>query len=863
MKGLHRRIIVRSVFLRLIISCLLLSFFSTKLYALESVVLQLKWKHQFQFAGYYMAKELGIYESAGLDVSIIEAHPGIAPIEEVVQGRADFGVGTSDLVRYRAEGYPVVVLGVIFQHSPMVIITPKHNASYSIHDLVKLPIMIEPHAADVWAYFQNEGVDIQQVNNIEHSFDVNDLISGKASGMAVYLTDEPFTLEKKGFEYQVFYPRTAGIDFYADNFFTTEALIKNKPELVRAFVKATTAGWKYAMSHTNETVDVIYNRYSQRHSKEHLQFEAEKMLAFIQPDIVEPGYMNKGRWQHIIDTYMQLGIIQQRPDIDGFLYATQHENNLTGLYRIMLLVFIIVVVLSLLLSRFIWLNWRLRQEIQHNKKIEDELRLSSKKIEAAKTQAEKANTFKSHFLASVSHDLRTPLTAVIGFSEQALLDYRNNKDCSAALDSVLNNSRNICEMINELADLAQIESDTLQVKPVMLELQSLLQELDVAMKEKASLKQINFNLQLQWPLPRQLYIDAIYLRQVFFNLLNNAIKFTDNGMVTLQVSASDDHLLCKVIDTGIGIDESLLDDLFQPFVQANKNIKTNYGGTGLGLYITKALIEKMQGVMGVDSKLGQGSCFYFKLPIGIDKPHFLSAFDHLIVTEQKDIPLIDQRIKGKILIADDSKENQQLLAIMLKAPELELVCVSNGQQALDKIDEQHFDLVLMDIQMPVMTGVEAIVQLRERDNNISVIALSANISGEQKKVYFQVGFDGVLEKPINRTLLFQLIADYLSDDSKAVSDSQIYEDTNAAYTKISKKLAAALPQYVESMTVLFNSANYGMLKKEAHRFIGSCGTLGFVKISDLLIALEDAAADNNKNACEAVLQQLRVEVESL
>ncbi len=863
MKNSLRNFLSSTDLMRLMISFLGMSFFSANLYALESVTLQLKWKHQFQFAGYYMAKELGIYESAGLDVTIIEAQPGMKPIEEVLQGKADFGVGTSDLVRYRAEGHPVVVLGVIFQHSPTALLLPQKQTPYSIHDIAALPVMIESHAAEIWAYFQNEGIDIEKINSVEHSFDVEDIIAGKAKAMSIYVTDEPFVLQEKAFDYQLFHPLTAGIDFYGDNLFTTETLMSDKPEVVEAFLKASVSGWKYAMSHQVESIDIIRSRYSRRHSKEHLLFEAEKIAALMQPEIVEPGYMNKGRWLHIIDTYIQLGMIDNRPDLDDFLYTKNNQSDLSGLYQTIFVIVLILVIIALLLGRFIWMSWRLSNEIKRSNEIEKELRISANKIELAKTEAELANSFKSQFLASIGHDLRTPLTAIIGFAEQALLNYRKTESCEKDLESVLNNSHHIQQMIDELSDLAQVESGSLQLKPVMLNLQSLLQELDAVMKGRAQEKNIQYQMQLNWPIPELLFIDATRLRRVLINLLTNAIKFTDNGSVSFQVSATDGHLLCKIMDTGIGIDESLLGDLFKPFIQANENIKANYGGTGLGLYITRELVEKMGGVIGVDSKPGQGSCFYIKLPIGIDKPEMISCFDDKKKTVA-DIATINKKVIGRLLVVEDVEENRNLLAVMLDAPTLEVSFVNDGLQALEKIETQPFDLVLMDIQMPVMTGTEAVVELRNRGDHLPVIALSANMSDKQKDEYLESGFDGVLAKPIDRSALFRLLEDYLLYDfSGNPLDNNENDIDQKAIEKLRYKFVRISPSYVSEFIKLFENNDYVGLARAAHRYIGSSGSLGFENISQLLLALESSSDDQDREACEETLKRLRHEVELL
>ncbi|MGZ5069750.1 MAG: diguanylate cyclase domain-containing protein [Methylobacter sp.] len=303
---------------------------------LEVVNLQLKWLHQFQFAGYYAAKEKGFYRDVGLDVNIIEAVPGVDPIQQVVAGHAEYGVGTSELLLNRYRGEPVVVLGVIFQHSPLSLITLQSSGLDHVHKLVKRRLMVEPNSAELLAYFYKEGFTEKAFNLQSHSLDINDLLSGATDAMSVYVTDELYLLEKQNIAYYEFSPRMASIDFYGDNFFTLERELKQHPERVDRFIAATQRGWRYAMQYPEEIVQLIYQHYSQRHSLDHLRYEAQKMRDLMRPELIAPGYMHIGRWQHIAQTYHQLGQLPAGFDVGSMLYFPSSEDDLqrlkTGLY---------------------------------------------------------------------------------------------------------------------------------------------------------------------------------------------------------------------------------------------------------------------------------------------------------------------------------------------------------------------------------------------------------------------------------------------------------------------------------------------------------------------------------------------------
>jgi diguanylate cyclase (GGDEF)-like protein/PAS domain S-box-containing protein len=307
-------------------------FFAAPVGAIESITLQLKWTHAFQFAGYYAAKEQGYYREAGLEVRIEEALPGVDPVEKVLQGQAEFGVGTSSLLLHRQAGQPVVALAVIFQHSPLVLIARQQQSTQGIHDLVGKRVMLEPQSDELLAYLKQESIPLEHIDWVEHSANPQDLIDGKVDAMSAYVTSEPYYLDRAHFSYQVYTPRSAGIDFYGDTLFTTEAVLKAHPDRVKAFRNASLRGWQYAMQHPEEIVDLILAKYSQRHRRDYYLFEARQMIPLIQPVLVEMGYMNPGRWRHIADTYADIDLLPHHFSLDGFLYDPNPKPNLTWIY---------------------------------------------------------------------------------------------------------------------------------------------------------------------------------------------------------------------------------------------------------------------------------------------------------------------------------------------------------------------------------------------------------------------------------------------------------------------------------------------------------------------------------------------------
>ena len=279
------------------------------LQALDSVTLQLKWLHAFQFAGYYAAKEKGYYQEAGLKVEIVEPTMGVDPMINVLDGKAEFGVGDSSLLLMHHKGEPLVVIGVIFQHSALVLVTLDQGSTQSIHDLAGKSLMMMDHDAELHAYLQKVGLKPEDYTVEPNSFNIQDLIDRKTDAFSSYITDQTYTLTQQKIPFVAYSPRSEGIDFYGDNLYTTEDQLEQFPDRVKAFRTASLRGWVYAMENQEELIDLIYNDYSQRHDKEALRYEAEQMEKLVQPVLVEMGYMNPGRWQHIATTYADVGFL--------------------------------------------------------------------------------------------------------------------------------------------------------------------------------------------------------------------------------------------------------------------------------------------------------------------------------------------------------------------------------------------------------------------------------------------------------------------------------------------------------------------------------------------------------------------------
>lgn len=304
---------------------------------LTPVTVQLKWLHQFQSAGFYAAQEKGFYKAAGLDVRLLESAQDVDPVTEVIEGRADYGVAGPSLLYYKMQGVGVTALAVLFQHSPMMLMSLAESNLATPADLAGKRVMLslDYNSSAVLSMLKQEGVGPNDIQVVPHSFDLEDLIRGRVDAMAVYSTNYPYLMQKRKIAVNLMYPRNYGVDFYGDTLFTQESRIHSRPDEVHRFREATLQGWRYAMEHPDEVIDLILEKYSDRLSWEELAYEADAVLRVLGPDPENLGRMNPGRWLAMAETFVSLGKAPTNYDLKGFIYSPNAVFDETGLRRLL------------------------------------------------------------------------------------------------------------------------------------------------------------------------------------------------------------------------------------------------------------------------------------------------------------------------------------------------------------------------------------------------------------------------------------------------------------------------------------------------------------------------------------------------
>jgi len=351
--------------------------------ATEAVVLQLKWKHSFQFAGYYMAREKGYYRAEGLEVELREGEPGSHFVDEVYAGRAQYGTGSTNLLLDRNNGVGVVVLAVIFQHSPEILMVLQKSGITTPQQLVGKRVMMTGFSTPaVPPMLLNTVGSLDKFVLLEQTNDLQALIDGKIDAIAGYYTDQPYYFQEKGFPVHALRPIYYGVDFYGDNLFTTDVELRDHPDRVQAFRRASLKGWEYAMAHPEESIAVV-QKYGYLFDAEHLRYEYNTMRELLLPEFIEMGQMTAGRWRHVAEAYVQLGMLRPDYSLEGFLYDPNPTVAFEKVKRYGLLALAGTFLAGMAILVLAGFNRRLQREIKERKRIEIELRQSEQRLTEA------------------------------------------------------------------------------------------------------------------------------------------------------------------------------------------------------------------------------------------------------------------------------------------------------------------------------------------------------------------------------------------------------------------------------------------------------------------------------------------------
>lgn len=740
---------------------LLLAFGAGATHAEEELVpvrLQLNWFHQFEFAGFYAALEQGYYRDAGLDVTIIPATFTTVAADELTSGNADYAVGYAGTMLKKAAGQPIVALKSILQYSPYALMVRADSAIQQPADLRHKRIMMppNPNASELFAMLQEHGIEPNQILRMDHSHKLEDLISGKADAISIYTTNEPFRLREMGFEPRIFDPRDSGVDFYGDILITTEQKIQERPEEVQRFAEATMMGWEYASTHPTELIQTIVEHYNGKEqgglekSFDALQFEATEIIKRVSPILIDIGHMSRKRWQRSLLTYLDQGMVNQRYRdpaeqerlLDEFLYTPPIAITLPHLlthYRTeATIVSVILVIISGLILLYL---------IQLRRTVE-------------------ATLNKEEFMARMSHEIRTPMNGIMGVLELLRLTPLNREQ-QDHLNTMQSSGTRLLTIINGILDLSKIEAGKINLESTPFDLFRVLQEIDDLISPLAHNKGVRLTLANDPQLPQWVKGDPTRLQQILLNLTGNGIKFTSHGGVTLHttlVESSQGQALIEftVEDSGIGISDEAQHHIFEQFTQASAETTRHHGGTGLGLTISQQLVQKMGSTIVLSSTPGEGSRFSFRLDLEITTPPQGPKESRSARTA-----LDPALLPCAVLLVEDNETNRIVAQKLLEHIGCEVENAENGEVALNRVVGRNtpYDLILMDLNMPLMDGVEAARRIRGGGIETPIVALTAEIQSDGRRCH-EAGIDDLLYKPFSMSDLVEKINQWVGAESK-------------------------------------------------------------------------------------------------
>ena len=520
------------------------------------------------------------------------------------------------------------------------------------------------------------------------------------------------------------------------------------------------------------------------------------------------------------------------------------------------------------------------------------LREATERANKMAAQAAMANEAKSHFLANMSHEIRTPMNGVMGMLDLAL-DEELNDTTREYLMVSKSSAKALLNIINDILDVSKIEAGKMSLEIISCDLNQLLMDIDALMRSQTKDRDLDFGIVFKSPIPRHINTDPTRLRQCLTNLIGNAIKFTEQGHVKVWVSTELEKnqplLRFDVEDTGIGIASDRLGSIFESFTQADGSTTRRYGGTGLGLTITRQLVELLGGKVTVESTQGQGSTFTMKIGLHRISPHE-PMMDSLIRTEPGSWASPDETIafQGHILVAEDDEVNQCTIQTLLTKLGLDVTIAKDGLEAERVGSEQLFDLIFMDMHMPGQNGLEATQRLRQKGVSCPIVALSASVLSEDIQASLAAGCDGHLGKPIERQKLKDTLYQYLveptahtSGPPRAMNDSEnkppsvsseqiinseelfdrvdddiVILDIFAAFMEDNAQRLADLE---EAITTL----QWDTLHELAHTIKGSAATLAAHPLSHAALELEEAIKQKDSESLSQHFDRMKQEFRRL
>ena len=595
----------------------LVIFLNINLYSkdLTKVTIQLSWFDQFQFAGYYMAKEQGFYKDAGLDVEILPFSLGMNIPKMVNDGDVDFAIGRENLILEKAKYPKIIALAAIFQATPLVLLTTKDSGIDSFNKFENKKLMRtkdDGSEVSLKAMLSASKIDLKSITQVEHSHNIYDLIEKRVDIISAYTSKAPYILQKEQIKYNIFYPKDYGFDMYSDFLITNIDKYNNDYNIVEKFKKASLKGWEYAYNNIEKSVDIIFEKYNtQNISKDELIFEANELKKLSYLNNNKLGDMKQEKVQRIYDLYNVMGYINSEFKIDNFigydkksrlekwLYSKFEEHfNLSFLWKLILIIFIITAIFVYRQYFIIKLNKRLKNlvNIKTNR-----LKIMNKKLATRIKKELDKHQEKDRILAqqqkmvamgqmieNIAHQWRQPLsvisTSASGLKLKKQLNILEDEELIKSIDKIVDTAKYLSDTIDDFRYFFKPQKDKTKFS-LAKNIEKSLSFLEATLKENSIKVEFDYE-----------DIDIIAyeteLIQVFINIINNSKdafieKKIEDRVIFISIKKFPNRILIEIKDNAGGVEEDILDKVFEPYFTT----KHQYNGTGIGLYMSNQIIK--------------------------------------------------------------------------------------------------------------------------------------------------------------------------------------------------------------------------------------------------------------------------------